>query len=285
MSEVVAQATSINPGSSAESMDVRDLLAAYKETGDEQLKWEIVLRYEHVVKCTAMQVRGIYSSFAQLEDIINEGLITLLKSIDTYDPEKGVKFETYVSKRIRGMVIDLARKQDWMPRSVRKRAKEIEEVTLELANDLGRYPTSAEVARRLGVPEDKYQKDLACIAMSNVVSLEMLMDTGEPDTMHFEVASRDSSGLPDHVLESQELIEVLTEAIRNLQDNEQMVLSLHYVENLLLKDIAQVMEISEPRVSQIHTRAIGKLRKEMAKYLNITELDIKDSPKKREKRV
>ena len=285
MSGVAAQAASIFPGSSADSMDVRDLLAAYKETGDEQLKWEIVLRYEHIVKCTAMQVRGIYSSFAQLEDIINEGLITLLKSIDTYDPEKGVKFETYVSKRIRGMVIDLARKQDWMPRSVRRRAKEIDEITLELANDLGRYPTSGEVARRLGVSEDKYQKDLACIAMSNVVSLEMLMDTGEPDAVHFEVASRDGSGMPDQVLETREMVEVLAEAIRGLRENEQMVLSLHYVENLLLKDIAQVMEISEPRVSQLHTRAIGKLRKEMAKYLNVTELDVGESPRKREKKV
>ena len=217
MSEVVAKATSAV--TDMESMDVMDLLAVYKETGDEQLKWEIVLRYEHVVKCTAMQVRGIYSSFAQLEDIINEGLITLLKSIDTYDPEKGVKFETYVSKRIRGMVIDLARKQDWMPRSVRKRAKEIDEVTLELANDLGRYPTSAEVALRLGITEEKYQKDLACIAMSNVVSLEVLMDTGDPDAVHFEVASRDSSGMPDQVLEAQEMTEVLAEAIRGLQDN------------------------------------------------------------------
>ena len=283
MSEVVAKATS--GVTDMDSMDVMDLLAVYKETGDEQLKWEIVLRYEHVVKCTAMQVRGIYSSFAQLEDIINEGLITLLKSIDSYDPDKGVKFETYVSKRIRGMVIDLARKQDWMPRSVRKRAKEIDEITLELANALGRYPTSAEVAQRLGVSEDKYQKDLACIAMSNVISLEVLMDTGDPDAMHFEVASRDSSGMPDHVLEAQEMTEVLAEAIRGLQDNEQMVLSLHYVENLLLKDIAQVMEISEPRVSQIHTRAIGKLRKEMAKYLNIPEPAGKESPEKREKRV
>ena len=225
MSEAVADRTS-----RSQSEDVMELLARYKETGDEQLKWEIVLRYEHVVKCTAMQVRGIYSSFAQLEDIINEGLITLLKSIDTYDPDKGVKFETYVSKRIRGMVIDLARKQDWMPRSVRKKAKEIDEVTMELANSLGRYPTSQEVAQRLGVPEDRYQKDLACIAMSNVVSLEVLMDTGEPDAIHFEVAARDRNGMPDQVLETQELTEVLAEAISNLQENEQMVLSLHYVE-------------------------------------------------------
>ena len=92
----------------AENADPMELLLRYKETGDEQLKWAIVLRYEHIVKYVAMQVRGIYSGFAQVEDIINEGLLTLLKAIDKFDPEKGVKFETYVSKRIRGMVVDLA---------------------------------------------------------------------------------------------------------------------------------------------------------------------------------
>ena len=153
-----------------------ELLARYKESGDENLKWEIVLRYEHIVKYAAMQVRGIYSSFAEMEDIINEGLITLVKAIVKYHPEKGVKFETYVSKRIRGMVIDLARKQDWMPRNLRKRSKEIDEATTELANTLGRYPTSAEVAQLLEVPVEKYQKDVACIAMNNVISLEALMD-------------------------------------------------------------------------------------------------------------
>lgn len=245
-----------------------ELLARYKESGDEKLKWEIVLRYEHIVKYAAMQVRGIYSSFAEMEDIINEGLITLVKAIDKYDPEKGVKFETYVSKRIRGMVIDLARKQDWMPRNLRKRSKEIDEATTELANTLGRYPTSAEVAQLLEVPVEKYQKDVACIAMNNVISLEALMDVNEFENLHFEIASRDKNGMPDQMLEEQEIKDILVQAIDHLQENERLVLSLYYVENLLLRDIAQVMNVSEPRVSQLHTRAIGKLRKEMTEYFN-----------------
>ena len=261
-------------------MDIMELLARYKQTGDEQLKWTIVLRYEHLVKYVAMQMRGIYGGFAQMEDIINEGLLTLLKAIDKFDPEKGVKFETYVSKRIRGMVVDLARRQDWLPRSVRKKAKDIDEAANILANELGRCPTAAEVAGYLKISEDKYQRDLACIAMDNVISLEALMDTGETESTRFELPSRDTSVMPDYMLESQELKEVLTRAVGSLQENEQIVLSLYYVENLLLKDIAHVMNVSEPRVSQLHTRAIGKLRKEMAKYYGITEPSVK-----REKKV
>ncbi len=258
------------PPADLEKMDNMQLLTLYQETGDQQVKWELALRYENIVKYVALQVRGIYSEFAQVEDIINEGLITVLKAIDKFDPSQGVKFETFVSKRIRGMVIDLARKQDWVPRNVRKRAKEIDAATMELANKLGRYPTSEEVADYLEVPEERYQKDLACIAMNNVISLEALMDAGETENSRFEVASKDTSSMPDAALEEQEHAQVLEKAIANLQENEQIVLSLYYVESLRLKDIAHIMNVSEPRVSQIHTRAIGKLRNEMMKYYNIT---------------
>ena len=268
MSAVLLDKLTADVLSEQANLSGEELLARYKESGDENLKWEIVLRYEHIVKYAAMQVRGIYSSFAEMEDIINEGLITLVKAIDKYDPEKGVKFETYVSKRIRGMVIDLARKQDWMPRNLRKRSKEIDEATTELANTLGRYPTSAEVAQLLEVSVEKYQKDVACIAMNNVISLEALMDVNEFENLHFEIASRDKNGMPDQMLEEQEIKDILVQAIDHLQENERLVLSLYYVENLLLRDIAQVMNVSEPRVSQLHTRAIGKLRKEMTEYFN-----------------
>ena len=131
-----------------EEMDTQALLRLYKETGNESLKWPLALRYEGLIKNAAMQIRGVYSSFAQIEDIINEGILTLLGAIDKYDPDKGVTFETYVSKRIRGMVIDLARKQDWMPRNVRQRAKEIDLAVSELSTSLGRYPTEMEVEQR-----------------------------------------------------------------------------------------------------------------------------------------
>lgn len=261
----------IDPTRDLENVETPALLAYYKQTGDDRVKWEIVLRYEELVKRAAMQVRGIYSGFAQTEDIINEGLITLSKAIEKFDPDKGVKFETYVSKRIRGMVVDLARKQDWLPRNVRRRAREIDEVTAELASALGRFPTSAEVAERLQISEEKYQKDMASIAMNNVLSLDALLDAREYDSGHFELSSKDSAGMPEDVLEEQELREILTQGIAALQQNEQIVLSLYYVENLHLKDIAPIMGVSEPRISQIHTRAIRKLRKHLMEYYQISE--------------
>ena len=249
-----------------EEMETQDLLQLYKETGDESLKWPLVLRYEGLIKNAAMQIRGVYSSFAQIDDIINEGIITLLGAIDKFDPNKGVKFETYVSKRIRGMVIDLARKQDWIPRNVRKRAKEIDMASAELSAALGRTPTDGEIAKHLGITQERYQKDAANIALSNVLSLDVLMDTRE-DGYQLEIPSSDTQSQPETALQEREMQRALAAGIATLRKNEQIVLSLYYERNLHLKEIAQVMELSEPRISQIHTRAIQKLRTYMENYL------------------
>ena len=252
-----------------EAMETQDLLRLYKETGDETLKWPLVLRYEGLIKSAAMQIRGVYSSFAQIDDIINEGILTLLWAIDKYDPDKGVKFETYVSKRIRGMVIDLARKQDWMPRNVRQRAREIDLAASELSSELGRYPTDGEIAQRLGVSPERYQKDAANVALSSILSLDMLMDTRE-DGYQLELPSGDVQSQPETALQEREMQRALAAGIATLRKNEQIVLSLYYEKNLHLKEIAQVMELSEPRISQIHTRAIQKLRSYMEAYMNDT---------------
>ena len=262
-----------------EEMETQDLLRLYKETGDENLKWPLVLRYEGLIKSAAMQIRGVYSSFAQIDDIINEGILTLLGAIDKFDPDKGVKFETYVSKRIRGMVIDLARKQDWIPRNVRKRAKEIDLAVAELSATLGRAPTDGEIAGYLGISQERYQKDAANIALSNVLSLDVLMDTRETAGYQLEVPSSDLQSQPEAVLQEREMQRALAEGISQLRENEQIVLSLYYERNLHLKEIAQVMELSEPRISQIHTRAIQKLRSFMEVYLNDT-----GEPKPKKKR-
>ena len=253
-------------------MDTQELLRLYKETGDESLKWPLVLRYEGLIKNAAMQIRGVYSSFAQIDDIINEGIITLLGAIDKFDPDKGVKFETYVSKRIRGMVIDLARKQDWIPRNVRKRAKEIDLASAELSASLGRSPTDGEIAEHLGITPERYQKDAANIALSNVLSLDVLMDTRETAGYPMEVPSSDAQSQPELVLQEREMQRALAQGIASLRENEQIVLSLYYERNLHLKEIAQVMELSEPRISQIHTRAIQKLRAYMEAYMNDGEI-------------
>ncbi len=251
-----------------EAMATPDLLALYKRTGDEALKWPLVLRYEGLIKSAALQIRGVYSSFAQVDDIVSEGILTLLNSIDKFDPDKGIKFETYVAKRIRGMVIDLARKQDWLPRNIRQRAKEIDAAVSHLANELGRFPTDQEVAGHLGIATDKYQKEAARVALSNTLSLDALMDARDLEGYHFELSDQDPKLQPETVLEDRELQETLAAGISALQENEQIVLSLYYEKNLHMKEIAQVMGVSEPRISQIHSRAIQKLREHMGAYMN-----------------
>ena len=263
-----------------EAMETPDLLALYKRTGDEALKWPLVLRYEGLIKSAALQIRGVYSSFAQVDDIVSEGILTLLSSIDKFDPDKGIKFETYVAKRVRGMVIDLARKQDWLPRNIRQRAKEIDAAVSSLANELGRFPTDQEVAERLGIPTDKYQKEAARVALSNTLSLDALMDAKDMEGYRFELSDQDPKLQPETVLEDRELQETLASGISALQENEQIVLSLYYEKNLHMKEIAQVMGVSEPRISQIHSRAIQKLRDHMSSYMN-SETPTKTSKKRK----
>ena len=248
-----------------EALDNEELLRLYKESGDPALRWPVVLRYQDLIKTVALQIRGIYSDFAQLEDIIHEGLITLLKAVDKFDLDRGVKFETYVCKRIRGMVIDLARKQDWVPRNIRQRSREINSAIDSLSSELGRYPTEEEVAERLDVSLSRYRKDVANIAQGSVLQLDALLDADAG--YQLELPSPNRKAQPEHACQEQELRDTLTRGIAGLRENEQLVLSLYYEKNLKLKEIAQVLELSEPRISQIHTRAIQKLHDYMERYL------------------
>lgn len=269
MSGAVTEARENGPRTQREleEMTAAELLMEYKRTGDETLRWPLALRYEGLVKNAALQLRGVYSSFAQVDDIVNEGLLTLAGAVDKFDPDKGIKFETYVSKRIRGAVIDLARRQDWVPRSVRRKARDIDQASSELFAELGRYPTDREMADRLGVTQDQYQEDLANSSMCNVLSLDALFEDREQNG-GAEVPDNGADSRPEDSMLRQELLEILTKAIESLRENEQTVISLYYHKNLSMKEIAQVMEVSEPRISQIHSRAIQKLKLYMKRYMN-----------------
>ena len=246
-----------------EQIPTQELLLLYKSTGLEELKWPLVLRYTGLVKSIALQIRGVYSSFAQVDDIIQEGLLALVSALEKYDPEKETKFETYVSKRVRGSVIDLARRQDWVPRSVRRKAKEMDQASSELFNQLGRSPTDEEMARKMGISQEKYQEELSQTALCNVLSLDSLFEEWEQGPLGIP----DAGDRPEESLLRQELLEALTQGIQSLRENEQMVLSLYYEKNLNMKEIAQVMDVSKPRVSQIHTKAIQRLRDYMQRYM------------------
>ena len=180
----------------------------------------------------------------------------MAKAVDKYDPAVG-KFETYVAKRVRGMIIDLARQQDWVPRPVRRRAKEIDRVNAELYDELGRFPTEHEAAQRLGMSDDEYQDVLANSSVYSVVSLEETLENYEQLPAE---GSTPVDTLPEAALEREEMLEILADAISDLRQNEQIVLSLYYQKGLKMKDIADVLGVSQARASQIHTRAIQKLK-------------------------
>ena len=251
------------------AMDTPDLLSLYKRTGDETLKWPLVLRYEGLIKSAALQIRGVYSSFAQVDDIVSEGILTLLSSIDKFDLDKGIKFETYVAKRIRGMVIDLARKQDWLPRNIRQRAKEIDTAVSHLANELGRFPTDQEVAGHLGIPTDKYQKEAARVALSNTLSLDALMDARDLEGYRFEVSTEDPAVQPEAVLEDQELQETLAQGIDTENPYLTTFLKHRNIEKLsrgLLVELVNAIYVHEDKSIEIEFNFADQYRR-IAEYI------------------
>lgn len=256
----------MNSQETYKEMSNEELLQLYKETGTLEVKQELVMRYIHLVKNIALRMRDIYISFSQLDDIINEGVIVLMSAIEKFDIDKNVKFETYISKRIKGMIIDLARKQDWVPRSTRKSAKDIDEAVTTLYNKLGYYPSVQEVADFLDITVEKYQDTMRKAALFNILSLNIVLAEAQENKTSVPLPRSEESDQPENLLLQKELSEILAEGIAALKENEQLVISLYYIEELNMRQIARTLQVSEPRVSQIHANAIKKLRKYMQKF-------------------
>ncbi len=237
-----------------------ELLEQYSKNRHLEIKQELVLRYLYVIKSAAIRMRDVYVGFAQLEDIINEGVIILMAAIDKFDPSKNVKFETYISKRIRGMIIDLARKQDWVPRSARRRAKAVQEAVEDFTAKNGRSPEEQELAECLGLTPEKFRRINSKINLFSVVSLDMILDGAGENKQSVSIPSDVISEQPEEFYLEQEFKQALADGIQVLKEKEQMVVSLYYVEELNMKQIAEVLEVSEPRISQIHANAIRKLK-------------------------
>ncbi|MDD3570862.1 MAG: FliA/WhiG family RNA polymerase sigma factor [Lachnospiraceae bacterium] len=237
-----------------------ELFRIYKKTGDISVKHELVLRYIHIVRSVAIQMRGVYNEFTQLDDIVNEGVLAIMSSIDKFDIDKNVKFESYISKRMRGLVIDIARKNDWVSRSTRKNAKDIDKAINVLFTELGRMPSNSEIAEYLKVPIEKYQEYVEKSNIMSVLSFEMLLQEAGEGRMGGQVLNLDTETMPEHCLDRTEMEEEIKKALGKLREREQLVVSLHYVQELSMKEIAVVLGVSEPRVSQIHSNALRKLR-------------------------
>lgn len=242
-----------------------ELLEMYRAEGRLEVKQALVLRYLYIVKTIANQMRNVYTGSLQMEDIINEGVIAIMKGLDRYDPERDNKFETFISRRIRGMIIDLVRKNDWMPRDFRKQVKAMEEQQAALGRKLGRLPSDEEVASAMGMDIRKYRKLQRMSVMMNVLSLDMITDD-EGEHQSLQLSSGDVESQPERAFLKVESRQVLAEAINSLKEKEKMVVSLYYVEELNMGQIAQILGVSEPRISQIHSSAIRKLKAYMSQY-------------------
>lgn len=243
-----------------------ELLIEYKRTKDHRIKQELVLRYVYIVRNIAVQMRGIYLSFSQIDDMINEGVIAIMSAIEKFDVDKKIKFETYVSKRIRGLIIDIARKQDWVPRSVRKNAKDIDDANNALYSSLGRFPNDEEVAAYMHISIEKYKESLVRTNVHNLLSLDKMLEE-DSNRKAEQLLSSSPEASPENYLQNREMAALLTEGLSKLRENEQMVVSLYYIKELSMKEIASVLEVSEPRISQIHASAIRKLRQFMGKAM------------------
>lgn len=234
-------------------------IALYQQSGDIALRNEIVLNNMGLVRACAMSMRNMYVKYGETDDVINEGVLALMDAIESFDPAKGAKFETYASLKIRGAIIDYIRKQDWIPRNVRKFARTLDKANGMLYNLNGRVPTTAELAEYLGMDEDKLLKQMAECSCTITLSFEELLYEDNIDEPAVDAPS-------DSVLLRDEMSREITSAVEELRDKERQVVTLYYYKNMKYSDIAKALGVSESRVCQIHTKAVLMLKAKLEPY-------------------
>jgi RNA polymerase sigma factor FliA len=244
-------------------VELRDLWRRYKGDGDAAARERLVVAYSPMVKFVAGRLGAGLPSHVDDADLISYGLMGLIGAIERFEPERGIKFETFAMTRIRGAIIDELRSLDWVPRSVRSRAREIETTQAKLEHELQRAPTEAELAAKLGISEEELQASLLEIANSSVYALDELWTVSDSsgDTVSLlDTISDPRAEDPQESLASSEVKDRLTEAIATLPEREQLVVALYYYENLTLREIGEVLGVTESRVSQLHTKAVMRLK-------------------------
>jgi RNA polymerase sigma factor for flagellar operon FliA len=247
-------------------VELRDLWRRYKNDGDQSARERLVVAYSPMVKFVAGRLGAGLPSHVEDADLISYGLMGLIGSIERFEPERGIKFETFAMTRIRGAIIDELRSLDWVPRSVRSRAREIEAAQAKLEHELQRVPTEAELAAKLDTSEEDLRTSLLEIANSSVYALDELWsvrDSSGDQVSLLDTIADDGAADPQEALATSEIKDRLTEAIASLPEREQLVVALYYYEHLTLREIGEVLGVTESRVSQLHTKAVMRLRAQL----------------------
>ena len=242
---------------------IEEIWQRYRQTRDKALRDRLILNYAPLVKYVAGRISTSLPAHVDEGDLVSYGLLGLIGAIERYDPAREIKFETYAISRIKGSIIDELRSLDWVPRSVRSRAREIERAMLELENRLKRPPTDEEVAAEIGITVDEFQDALTAISRSSVAALDELwqISTGGGDTVSLIDTIEDPhADDPSKAMSQTEVREALADAIQRLPEREKLVITLYYYEELTLREIGEVLSVTESRVSQLHTKAILRLK-------------------------
>lgn len=246
----------------AKAMSNQTIWENYKRNLDPETRDKLLRQYLPLVKNVASRMALGFPKSVELNDLVNTGVIGLIEAFNNFDPARGVKFETYAVPRIRGAILDELRALDWVPRSTRAKSREIERAMTKLENELGRTPTDSELAKHMSISAEELQAAKGDVSSTTLLSLDELISREDDNRQVPRVETIENAAFNNVLsdLERNELRSFLVNSISVLTEQERLVVALYYYEELTLKEIGEVMLISESRVSQIHTKAVLRLR-------------------------
>lgn len=250
---------------------IDQLWIEYKANGSKIAKDKLLVEYAHMVKYITARLAVNLPPSVDRNDLISSGVMGLIKAVETFEPDRGFKFETYAGHKIRGAVLDELRALDWVPRSVRQKSRDLQKTFAKLENELGRIPYDDEVCEALGVSLKEYEDLLAEVTPTTIISLEEAMPDRDSDAKELRIIDTIEDPGSDNPLKElgfAEVKNILKDAIAALPEKEKLVVALYHYEELTLKEIGVVLDITESRVSQIHSKAILKLRSRLLQKIN-----------------
>lgn len=242
--------------------NLEQIWRTYQANKSPELKEKLIIEYSPIVKFVAGRLLVHVGQHVEYDDLVGYGVFGLIDAIDKFDLDKGVKFETYASLRIKGAIIDNIRKMDWVPRALRQKNKEFEQVNTRLEAELGREPTDEEIAAKLNTSVAEVREMMKSAAILSLVSLDDYLEQNHESAF----GQRSQGDTPEEHFDKKELHKMLTETIEALTEKEKMVVTLYYFEELTLKEISGIMGVSESRISQIHSKAILRMQRKLGRF-------------------
>ncbi|HSJ35335.1 MAG TPA: FliA/WhiG family RNA polymerase sigma factor [Acidimicrobiia bacterium] len=249
---------------SDQTSDINEMWAEFKASGSEKLRENLILHYSPLVKFVAGRVAAGLPRNVDQNDLASYGIFGLIDAIDKFEPERGFKFETYAINRIKGAILDELRSFDWVPRSVRAKARELERSIVELEHRLQRSPTDEELAEHMETDVESVQNDLSEISLLGIAALDQTVGSGEATTTLKDLVADPTGVSPEAMFQAEETRRLLVDSINRLPDRERLVVTLYYYEGLTLAEIGEVLGVTESRVCQIHAKTVMSLRNRLA---------------------